>query len=338
MPDKLAERLQDTRMMFDYYHRVTRAIIESADQELMFIYLPKMVRVLDKLDEPDDYDHLTVLMRYEWLIYQALAYPQISFERIKELCDDFESRLSELNENPRAILLIRSDVEATRMNDERAFELAKAAQDLESGYLEKCPLCVDINHLYRLSNAGHVDEALKGFERVLEQGRRCGDYPSSSYAHFGHLMLKQSRIERGDELYRRGWELMRDAPNKNTTVIDKHIAYFAYKREWALVKRELPARISYMWIKLKRPIGRMYSCATLAYTLSTLLSSGETHLEVARFDEAQLSWDDRGLSVKHARDLFAQEALRIAELFDQRNGHSRQSEAIETLINSGGFK
>ena len=194
---KLAERLQDDTLKLKYYKEITDAIYYSSDMELMFIYFPKMLKMLD--DSPDEfgyYDKLLTIFKYKWLINQSLNYPQIPFTRVEALCDDFESRLLTINHSVRPALSMRCQLEKSRMNYERAVELNEEVERHDRGLLSDCRACEHSSHISSLFSAGRVSEGEELFEIILADGKECNSAPFTSYAQVAHHALSRGDMER----------------------------------------------------------------------------------------------------------------------------------------------
>ena len=335
---RIAEQLQLTDRLLDHYNDLMDQILYSHQWELMFVYFPRLIKILDeKGDELRLSQKYSILFKYKWLINNSIDFPQLSLDRLHQLCDDFETRLKSENASLRPLYIHRACVHLSAMNYVPVQELMELWEIEPRGLYDDCLIC-DLSSLIDFNfKMGLIEEGMEVFESLISDHQSCYHNPNYVYPVVARHYLVRGEVERAHTLYQEGWTLIQKYARKNFDLLDHCIA--AHRGDLDRVMNEFKPRFTEILVESKVPANRMFSLAWSIFSLECLLESGITHLDVEEFrSQPQLLWESDGLSLVSARTCFEQEMKHIGKAFDRRNRHTLQSESLLTIISGQRFR
>jgi hypothetical protein len=134
--------------------------------------------------DPDRFSDYRLYWYFKWAIGNAVDFPNISADRIRQLTDEMQQWYSQMGYSLRTVEMVRSRVEKNLGNLDAANRYHAAAENYPLDSMSDCKACNTSHHADLKMLAGEYEEALAIAEPILAGRQSCQSIPHTTYAEF----------------------------------------------------------------------------------------------------------------------------------------------------------
>ena len=279
---------------------------------------------------PNRFDLRHLLWMYKWIVAACSECPGISLAQFDELLADLGRRFQAAGYSSR-VYYQRKAAGYAVMGHLSEAALAYQEWPLQArDTVSDCHAC-DINEsVIVLTHLGRLEDAFEYAEPILSGRKRCAEVPHLTYAVLLLPALRLNKLAEAQEFHRLGYQRIAQNPNfvKEHGI---HIVYLSVignlKRAVILLERHLP-----MALKSSIPLNQLHFYAACHLLTQQLICAGR-HSIKARLPQDFALWQADGCyDLDGLQAWFNQQAIALAEQFDQRNRNTYYSDYVaETL-------
>lgn len=276
--------------------------------------------------DPERFPLEDLLWKYKWITDAALAFPQVSMERIEAILADFERRATSCGVGHRVALGKQFDLAMHRGDLETARNLYPQWNYTPRDWLSDCAACEAQSGVRLAIETGNFEAAFSRAKRLLDGQVTCDSKPEATYASLLVPALRLGRPEQAEEFFELGYPMIRERRSM-LNLCGQHLAYLAltpdYGRGAALFERHLS------WaLESTDPLDRFEFELGASVWMQRLEREGVTHLEGRLPTEALPAHLD--LTSLPAVQAWLEGRLRdLAARFDARNGTDHFARRLE---------
>jgi hypothetical protein len=314
---QLADSLADLDESFAIRQQLVEAATFGGMEDRALVAFAWCLSQSDK--DPDRFPEADLLWKYKWILAGVTDFPGIPLAKIREMEEDFESRLKRNGYGLRSLYKLRMDIANDtgypRDGDKYEKKWKRARRD---GMVD-CYACEVDAEVSALVGAGEFAEAMKKAKPILTGKIGCHTVPQRTYADVIIAELSRNHLSGAEKAYTVGYPQVAGNPDFLSTV-GWHLCYLTrvadITRGLRLVERHFP------WAsQTNNPSERM-----------RFYSRAATFFERAGQDRPKprkVRLPD-SLSVRNEEDRYVLsdlavwlhgEAGKIAARFDERNGN-----------------
>ncbi len=276
--------------------------------------------------DPDHQDWHRLLWQYKWIAPNLPAFPEIERERIESVAEDMSRRFARLGASANVIAHKRCMI-ALQMGDfEEAERFHREWAGSERGLLSDCPACELNEQVYYQAMTGGDDEAYRLAAPILRDELSCEEIPHLTLATLLGPLTRLGRFDVADRLQRRGIALIRGKP-LYIGRIGAHLSYLAIRGRLLTGCRVFESHLG-IALETREVLSRFHFLLGAWFLLQRHQRVGRNQIRL-RLSPAFPEHRDCGLyEVDALADWFRSDLLRIAELFDRRNGNRYHSRLV----------
>lgn len=332
---KLAETHQDEKREFEAKLELMTAVTFGGEPEKMLVLFPWLIAKCD--ENKEEYSTSRVLWTYKWVMESLPDYSELSKAQINSAMDDMETRFRKENYKERTIFEFRrilamkfGDMEEAKKWEE-AYANAPAATLVDRWLgVANCEACELNNELDYFLFAKEEDKALSAAAPILSGQMSCGEVPHNTYPKLLLPLMKRDRLTEAANYFQRGVSLIRG----NKKLLKEHSEMITF----AALTGNFPKAIKMLEENLESTLEskdadgrfRMFLAARLLF--ECLKNKKLNRIRMNMPGNFPLNSDAVDYSVDELREWFWEEARKIAQNFDRRNGNTHYSKMLENNL------
>lgn len=285
-------------------------------------FYPVISWLLTTLDEASDTigpaRRESIHWHLKWAVHTMLYTPDISREVLLRTHQDVEERFRAEGNGRHAIAMAHASVAYYLGGDEELAAAVARYRTVPRDAMSDCEVCCARIDARMSARLGDIRAAAAQADQVIERGLSCGTEPEGIQSDALDWFMRLGRSEAAVTAHVGAWRAIRSLPAYADEVA-LHLAFLIRSghagRAWSLLEPRLH------WTEEIR----------LPYTLMTFQAAVAMVMTAAHQDGAipQQRWVDSLSAVAaHARA----ESLRLAAVFDARNGTTRVSDDLAALV------
>ncbi|MDO4257965.1 MAG: hypothetical protein Q4C87_00405 [Actinomycetaceae bacterium] len=283
----------------------------------------------------DNDDRQTLLWDFKHIVVTAAGTPDVPLEQVRELQDEFNRLYREQGGFAHTVHAVAISVASALWDDEAEDEHMvgwRATPRDEYSNCEGCDPELEVNWLIRRER---YEEAIAASQRVLSGDVGCAEQPASTYASLTVAFEYLGRKEEAWQAHTRAYRHQRD-DDDNLDEMTRHLHYLVIsgnlERGLKLLREQASWVEKYTAVNLVGDY--LASAASLLQSLDERGRGGEefgASMTSRMGIEPAFNISPR-LTIAEAAQACEEAAMAIALRFDQRNGHSRDSDATRKVI------
>ncbi|MBR5371062.1 MAG: DUF4026 domain-containing protein [Oscillospiraceae bacterium] len=323
---RAADEAKSAEWSFRFRDRAMReSTFESDDVDSMIIF-PEMMALYDNNEElqlDDDFQY-TLLWDFKWMLNNAVDFPKIPLEKILEFYEEFKKRLIQCGKSLRPYYyMLESFAEDTGNPMPDGVKFGRFQMEKEDG-LEDCRAC-EASHIVRMDLLnGNREAALKHSERIFSGELRCTEIPQNTYGIWVYHDILAGEYDHAKQMAKRLMAMLRNEIDMSLlnevgnllrlyAVVDRHLGTVLFRRSIRL------------FVECRNPRKRLdYSIG--AYRLFDKMEMEEINLILPR--DFALWKEDHTYKSADLAEYFFNEAKKLAEQFDKRNGNTDKMDEL----------
>lgn len=278
------------------------------------------------------YERMYVLLYYKWVILEMGNYPSVSRFQLEAALEDLRTRYLDFGSNEKVYHQYAYSVYADNLKDLNGahFHYTKWLKFKQRDQLDDCEACVTNRHLSLLINMGELEMALKVAAPILSGKQSCTHVPKDTWSNLLLPVYTKGDLETSkllaEKLSRKLASMKYDS---NVAPAHTLIIYYTKVQEYLKAVKWLE-KFFPIAIDQKELNGKFFF-----YTAATYLFGHLPKESVKlRLPRSFALFSSSGVYIVHTlAQWFDNEANKIAELFDKRNGNTGYSQQKQELLN-----
>ncbi len=322
-----ADAANDIELAYRVRDRLIDSGIDAGEPQRALVAFAWCLAQCD--DRPDEYPESALHWRYKWMLAWMPWFHEVSREQIAALLVDMERRFEKRGIGRNAVAKARAGV-AEATGDPALERYLEDWKKTSRDTLSDCRACDKDEEVRFLLSLGRDAEAVQVARSVIDQGLRCAEIPSLTYARALPALLRLSEVETAASYHRIGYPLLKKLRKKLVGNVGEHLLYTAVTGDLGRGLRILREAMS------------LAAAHPAAFTQLSFLAGAHVLLERIARTQAELTLDcpaafggDGRSKKQDATELarrFEELARLLARRFDQRNENQRISRWLDEWL------
>ncbi|RAJ29563.1 hypothetical protein [Pedobacter cryoconitis] len=324
---QLADAHEDTALGYELRLNLLNKQWGLADRPYFVSAFSWMLNAFDA--DPESYAASTLLWRYKWIIGELFSNPQVPLEQIKAVLEDYKRRIQEQGYNLRSYYtkhLHEALSQKDRVKSRKYLDLMNA---LPTDGMSDCSACEMDNEVSFLINEGGFKAAYTRALPLIEKQYSCAHVPFITLCNLCYMAIKDNRTGEAAGLFLKAEEELQGNESDSSLVTSMGLL-IVY-----LFHTDKPAG----WNYLERYLPWAMECeANLKFFFSMHVAEAlklEDQLKTVILElpyPHSLYNPSNSYQVKDLYSFYAQQAVSLSQLFDERNGNSNFSLQLEKAL------
>jgi hypothetical protein len=312
----LADTERDIVKGYEARMEMLDAAVMSGRGDLMIAHFPWCLAKFDK--NPDSFDEFQLLWRFKWVLWRAIAFPEISLDQIESLLDDMIERYQKFGAGRRVISSFRRQLAAERGDMAVAKQHYKATIRTPRDHLSDCAACEADEWTELFVQMKDHEGALSVAEDILDDKLSCRTVPEATFATLLNSLYELEEDEEAAWAHRRG--MKKSQVSGDLENLAKHIVFLGRSCNLAPATKIMEKHLARAALGYE-PRAQFEFLLASRFLCDRLLDDNFAR----RIRVGEELPDD----VKELRKWLNSEVRSIAERFDTRNKSDSYSAQIE---------
>ena len=318
-----ADEAKNDEWSFRFRDRLMHDSVFDTDAIDAMVIFPEMIALYDgneELQADDDYLHM-LLWDYKWVIGDIAQFTNIPLSKIEELLEDFRVRLEQNGKSLRPYVSLRETVSMTTHNMLPAEEYGKA-RELPVDDLKDCKACEAAHDVRAALLLDQREKAEKFSEGLFNGELHCAEQPACTYGNWLEYDIKHGDYAHGRKIAKRLFPMIRHdmAMLEDNGTLMHFYAVTDRGAGFTVFRRELRNYMN------SRNHIKKFGFAHGAYRLFLHMQTEE--LSAFLPAEFPLYNSEHTYQTAELRDYFYEEAKKLADKFDARNGNTAMNDML----------
>jgi tetratricopeptide (TPR) repeat protein len=325
---KLAEASNDTKRATDIRGDYIDSLVFQGRYELA---IPHFAILLSVLDQPGQqiswFEQIQILWRYKWFVSNMTNFPNVPKVQIEQMLADMEKRYVSFNPMTfptifyfkQSVYNSMGDHEKAAIFEKKFKEFGEAESPLYS--LKDCDACECSSNVSRFFWRKQYNEALAEAAPILSGSLKCETVPRSTYPAviLSEILRDNGDPELAEKWFKKAIKLL-NADNQEMVSFGKLICYLTRVGN---TPKAISLFESQFWESVDtnnlNAVFHFYNAAW--YLFDTLVKAGTAQIKLSLPENERLYSISGQYVTAEVVDFLQSEVLRIAALFDARNGN-----------------
>ena len=225
---RMADSLGSTDASMEARLDLIDAATFSGAQEKTLVAFSWVLAAYDK--DPELLDEFELLWRYKWVLDNSVKFPEISMQKILELCDDFKKRMVESGYGLNSLYNSLTSTYINVGDLDSAAGFYKKWTETVRDEMSDCIACDVHTKAWALLQLGHRDQAIDVMQPLLQNELTCSNKPQHTYALSLFPLYESGRIENADFFCKHGYQMTAGDHQYLDTNSD-HLNYMVLRRD-----------------------------------------------------------------------------------------------------------
>ena len=309
---RIADALNDINKGYDARLELVMATSDIGLIDKTIVAYTWCLSIYDKFSE--QFDYVSLMWRYKWIVSHLDEFPQISFEKIDQVYEDMKQRYTSFEISLRPYYqykhkhaLNRGDIELAQLYYDKWI-------NAEVDYWSDCKACEVDQKVHSQYLLGNVDQCLELATPIINGSMRCGEVPHLTLAVLLLPLLQKGNLNEAEKLETKSYKLIK-TNKKFLPQLSYHLNYLTIinpRRAFNLFEKYLP------WALETNNYQTKFNYYLASYVFLSLNDKAKEKLKISKLpDYITFEWIEA-------------QTNQIAELFNKRNGNSFYKDRIKT--------
>jgi len=324
----LADTLNDLEHGYNFRLELVNCTNFTGDNDKALVAFAWLLAISDRY--PEKFPEAHILWSYKWMITNVLDFPSISRAQIEETMADLALRFERQGPSSKPILALRCKIAREFGEWDQVKHYLTLWRKAPRVGLSDCLAC-DRNSMAQMNGAlKRYKTGLKIAEPILTGKLSCNSVPHNTYAYFLEVLVRLGRHREALRFHELGYPLVKD-DSGHVSDIARHLIFLVLIQDLAKATQVFNRHLG-LCLASRVPSDRFHFFRAGVFLLRQLAKSP------SKFGKLQLSgrdlpWRGEKTSDSHAAlGWMEKEARTLAEQFDARNGHSRNRDELDGLV------
>lgn len=324
---KIADSLNDTDKGVELRMELVSAAISSGVDDRALVAFAWCLAQSDKDNER--FPENDFLWEYKWILGGITGFPTVSVQKIWEMEDDYEKRLSRNGYSLRPVYKLRSTIASDMGFLRRAREFETKWRKAPRDGMVDCRACEVDSEVRALLRKRKFSEVVRKAKPILNGSLRCQSVPQRTYGDVVIAQLSLGNLDEAHEAFAAGYPRLHNKHNL-LLAISNHLCYLIrvldVRRGLKLIERHLP------WtFQANYPLDRMVFFAMTGCFFERLAAERPKPRKVRIPSALAVHRDDDKYAPAELAAWFQSEAALMAARYDHRNGNNYKSWELADL-------
>jgi hypothetical protein len=320
-----ADAVQDVDLAFDARNELMSAATFSGRPDILLVAFSWCIAQLDR--NPDRFDAFDLLWKFKWVMSNGIQFPEIARRRLEELLVDMERRYREAGSTLHAVASERRAFQV-HVGDRAAARAAHAdLRKYRRDFFSDCAACAANSNCKYYCFQRQWSRAVQAAQPVLRGKLSCAEEPHCVLATVLLPLFHLKRLDEAKACQCQGYRLV----SRGSQFVRQHSQHLRFMvligdlaQSKRMLERHLPGALETIMVDER------FDFLLAARLWTDRFGEGTRKLKL-RLPKGVPQSDESKFDISRFRDWLTQEADKIAQRFDARNGTQAFGEQIDEL-------